>query len=152
MRVLCTFLMILCFAIGYTQDNEKIAVQQTIERFFEGFHKQDSSVIKSVVFNEIVMQRIAKNKDGKTVLRTQEFSKFLEGIIGIPKTTKFEEKILGYTIQIDDVMANVWTPYEFWLKDSFHHCGVNNFQLLKDDGVWKIIYLVDTGREDNCAK
>lgn len=47
-------------------------------------------------------------------------------------------------------MANAWTNYEFWLNDEFHHCGVNSFQLLKEDDIWKIIYLVDIRRVEDC--
>jgi hypothetical protein len=55
-----------------------------------------------------------------------------------------------YNIQIDGAMANAWTSYEFWVNGSFSHCGVNSFQLFKDEGAWKIIYLIDTRRKEGC--
>ena len=55
-----------------------------------------------------------------------------------------------YNIQIDGPMANAWTNYEFWVNDSFSHCGVNSFQLFNDQGSWKIIYLIDTRRKEGC--
>ena len=64
----------------------------------------------------------------------------------IPQTMKIEEKILTYKIQVDGTMANVWAPYEFYANGKLSHTGVNSFQLFKDEGIWKIIYLVDTRR------
>jgi hypothetical protein len=74
----------------------------------------------------------------------------VKSIARIPKDKKFEEKLLGFNIQVDGNMANAWTPYEFWYEGEFSHCGVNSFQLIKDDGEWKIIYLVDTRRKEGC--
>jgi hypothetical protein len=136
---------------AHAQKNEEIAVQKTIETFFEGFHKQDSVLIKSTVSAEIILQTVARDESGNPILRTQEFSGFLKSIVGIPQTTKFQEIIKSYSIQIDGPMANAWTAYEFRLNDNFSHCGVNSFQLLKDSkNVWRIIYLIDTRGKENC--
>ena len=100
MRKLFTFAVLLAFsAFGYAQgpnpsnEEDKNRVKQVIETFFEGFHKQDSTIIKSTVANEIVLQTTGRNAEGKTQFRTEEFSKFLKSIVGIPETTKFEEKL-----------------------------------------------------------
>ncbi|MGF1557596.1 MAG: nuclear transport factor 2 family protein [Flavobacteriaceae bacterium] len=144
------FLMALSSLSLSAQDSDKEAVQKTIETFFMGFHAQDSLIIKQTVAQGIILQRISQDSAGKTMVRTDDFSKFLKSIVSLPKESKFEEIIKSYNIQIDGPMANAWTPYEFRLKDVFHHCGVNSFQLVKSEGAWKILYLVDTGRSENC--
>ncbi|WP_044398228.1 nuclear transport factor 2 family protein [Lacinutrix sp. Hel_I_90] len=125
-------------------------VKQTITTFFEGFHKQDSTIIKRVVFKDIVLQSIGNNKEGLLQLETQDFSEFLKAIVSIPKDQKFEEKLLSYNIQIDGSMAHVWTAYEFWYNGQFSHCGVNSFHLIKENDQWQIFYLVDTRRREDC--
>lgn len=134
------------FAFGQTSEKEN--VKATIEQFFEGFHKQDSTLILSTVSKDIKMQSIGENRENKIVLSTSEFKKFLNSIVSIPKGKTFKETLLDYTIQIDGNMAHVWTPYEFWYDGNFSHCGVNSFQLFKNDNQWKIIYLIDTRRRD----
>lgn len=145
--------VILCLIIFNlsAQDSEKAVVQQTIETFFDGFHNQDSIQIKNTVSNDIVLQTISQDESGNTLVKTQDFSGFLKSIVGIPNTKKFEEVIKDYSIQIDGPMANAWTSYEFRIDDTFHHCGVNSFQLVKDsyEG-WQIIYLIDTRRKEDC--
>ncbi len=141
---------ILFLSTTLAQENDKLAVKEAIETFFEGFHNQDSTIIKKAVSDTIVLQTVARDKKEGEYVRSDKFQDFLKSIVGIPKTTKFKEKIKSYNIQIDGAMAHAWTPYEFWINDEFHHCGVNSFQLFKDTGRWKIIYLIDTRRKEGC--
>jgi hypothetical protein len=53
-------------------------------------------------------------------------------------------------VLIDGNLASVWTDYKFYIGEKFSHCGVNSFQLFKGDDGWKIIYIIDTRRKDNC--
>ena len=144
------FLLILFTSTGVIAQTEEDAVRQTIETFFEGFHAQDSMLMKSVVADRVVMQSTGRNKEGKTMFRETEFSKFLKGIVTIPDSIPFREEITGYSIQIDGTMANAWTDYKFWLKDEMSHCGVNSFHLINYDGDWRIIYIIDTRRKAGC--
>lgn len=132
------------------QESEKMAVQKIIEVFFEGFHAQDSIQIKQTVAKDIILQTIGKNKEGKSSIHTDNFNAFLKSIVSIPETTKFQEKLLSFDIKVDGAMANAWTTYEFWVNDTFSHCGVNSFQLFKDGADWKIVYLIDTRRKEGC--
>ncbi len=134
----------------WSQNNEQEAVQLAIEKFFEGFHQQDTLALQNSVSDAIVLQTISTDSLGSTVVRSESFNKFAQSIASIPKTMKFEEKLKSFSIQIDGNMANAWTPYEFWLRDEFHHCGVNSFQLVKYGEDWKIVYLIDTRRKEGC--
>ncbi|RYC52851.1 nuclear transport factor 2 family protein [Flagellimonas olearia] len=125
-------------------------IKQVIETFFDGFHKQDSTIIKSVSADYVVLQTTGRDQEGKTRFRNEEFSKFLTSICSIPDSIKFEEKLTSFSIQVDRTMANAWVGYEFWLNDAFSHCGINSFQLVDFDGEWKIIYLIDTRGKEGC--
>lgn len=146
-------IFILLFGLNLNaQKKESENVKATIIKFFDAFHKQDTIVLKSMVTDKIILQSISINKEGKTVLKEDDYNKFIKNIASIPKDKSFEEKLLDFNIQIDENMANVWTPYEFWYQNEFSHCGVNSFQLMKEDNAWKIIYLVDTRRREGCEK
>jgi hypothetical protein len=98
----------------------------------------------------VILQTISKKNDGNNEVRTDAFEQFLRSIISIPDSVGFREEILNYQIKIDGPMANAWTPYKFWLNETFSHCGVNSFQLAKGRDGWKIIYLIDTRRKEEC--
>ncbi|RAJ05815.1 nuclear transport factor 2 family protein [Arenibacter echinorum] len=146
------YFLVFLLALNFVnaQNSAEEMVKNTIDSFFEAFHQQDSVALKETVSRDIVLQTIGKDADGREVVKTDSFSHFLKSIVSIPATTKFEERIKSYNIQIDGAMANAWTDYEFWVNDSFSHCGVNSFQLFNDQGVWKIIYLIDTRRKEGC--
>ena len=146
-------IFILLFGLNLNaQKKESENVKATIIKFFDAFHEQDTIVLKSMVTDKIILQSISINKEGKTVLKEDDYNKFIKNIASIPKDKSFKEKLLDFNIQIDENMANVWTPYEFWYQNEFSHCGVNSFQLMKEDNAWKIIYLVDTRRREGCEK
>ncbi|WP_431109235.1 nuclear transport factor 2 family protein [Winogradskyella poriferorum] len=146
-------LIMFCLSLNIqAQDTDSEAVKATIVNFFEAFHKQDTIALKTMAKGDIKLQSISVNKEGKSILHESEYGQFLKNIASIPKENTFEEKLLSFNIQVDGNMANAWTPYEFWYNGNFSHCGVNSFQLMKEDDAWKIIYLVDTRRREECKK
>jgi len=150
MRVFICLLLLFISSLLIAQNNEKENIKKAVELFFDGFHNQDSTLIKSTTSTGIIMQTIGRDKEGTSVVKTSDFNNFLKSIVSIPDTTKFREKLLSFQIQVDGSMANAWTPYEFWINDTLSHCGVNSFQLHKQDGTWKIIYIIDTRRREDC--
>ena len=132
------------------QNPEEEAAKQAVVKFFEAFHKQDTIALRAMTKGDVRLQSISVDKEGKSNLNESEYGQFLKNIASIPKDRTFEEKLLGFNVQVDGNMANVWTPYEFWYQGKMSHCGVNSFQLMKEGDSWKIIYLVDTRRGEGC--
>lgn len=135
-----------------TEYDDQQQVKQVIEAFFEGFHKQDSAAMKNLVTDDVVLQTTARNKQGKTLFKTEKFEKLISSITSIPDSISFQEKLTSFSIQVDRTMANAWVGYEFWLNGEFSHCGINSFQLINFDGEWKIIYLIDTRGRAGCLE
>ena len=122
-------------------------IKKSVDTFFEGLHTTDTLKIQSVCDRDIKLQSVRLNTDGSARLVTDEPEKFYKSIASIPKEMKVEEKLLDYKIQIDGPMAHVWTPYEFYINGRLSHKGVNSFQLYNDNGIWKIVYVIDTRRK-----
>lgn len=146
------YLCVLLTSVVFAQEDENAKVKATIDVFFEGFHKGDTTLMKSVMMDKMLLQTTYITKDGNHALVSEESSKLISAIAKRPNDQKWDERLLNYNIQIDGIMAHVWTPYEFWLNDEFSHCGVNSFQLFNDNGQWKIIYLIDTRRKQGCSQ
>ncbi len=137
-------LAFMVFTISLQAQNQE--VQKTIETFFEGFHARDTIKIKSVCSDKMILQSIAEGAKGNK-LSDESAKEFYHSIATIPADLSFQEKILSYSIQVDGTMAHAWTPYEFYVKGKLSHKGVNAFTLFKDNGIWKIIHLIDTRRK-----
>ena len=128
---------------------EEEAVKNTILRFFEGMKMADSAMIRSAVSGTAVLQTIVTNKEGKTVVRTEDMTAFIKAVTR-PHDQVYDERIRFDVVRIDAALALAWTPYRFYVGDTFSHCGVNSFQLVKLDGAWKIQYIIDTRRKADC--
>jgi len=132
------------------QEKKEDEIKEVISLFFKGLQSGDTLAIKKTISNDLLLQTAFTNKEGKSILRTEDTSRFLNLVATKNPKDIWEEKLLSYNIQIDSIMANVWTPYEFYLNNDFSHCGVNSFQLFFDDKQWKIVYLIDTRRKQSC--
>ncbi len=137
---------------GFSQKSSAEAeAKKVVTDFFEAFHKQDSVALRNLAHPTIRMQSIGSNAEGKDQVSTMAYGNFLKSITSIPSTTKFEEKLHSFNVQVNGPLAIVVTEYSFWLNEKMSHCGVNSFTLVKEDEDWKIAYLVDTRKKDGCT-
>ncbi|WP_440068852.1 nuclear transport factor 2 family protein [Tenacibaculum discolor] len=141
---------VLTTVVSAQENSEKKAIKNTIETFFEGLHKGDSTLVSSTLNSTINIQTTFTNKEGKKVLVTESKAKLLTNIANKKPEHTYLEKLLSWDIKVDGNLASVWTPYEFYFNNEFSHCGANSFQLFNNNGKWEIIYLVDMRRRDNC--
>ncbi|TNE56459.1 MAG: hypothetical protein EP344_12550 [Bacteroidetes bacterium] len=145
-RQLFLFVLFLTSVIHVQAQDEEMAIKAVINQFFEGMHKGDTSLILDACTEAPVLQTIARNQAGNPVVRTQDFQEFVR-IIGNPGEHVYDERIEFGAIMAETALASVWTPYAFYLDNTFSHCGTNSFQLVKTTGGWKIQYIIDTRRK-----
>ncbi len=91
----------------------------------------------------------AFEKESQPVLRTGSIDGFVKGV-GTPHEKVWNESIWDSEVRIDGNLAHVWTKYAFYLGEDFSHCGVDAFQLFKDDNGWRIFQLTDTRQFEDC--
>jgi len=137
-----TLIVLMIFSFGSLFGQQKPA--ELVKTFFEDFHRQDTTQLSAHFTSEAVMKSISKDENGQTRIASVEIDRFVRSIGSIPSDRKFEEKILSYEVQEDDLMAQVWTPYEFYINQKLSHTGVNVFVLSKVNEEWKIVFLIDT--------
>ena len=133
---------------GKAQTTED-SVKATINQLFDGIRNADGSAVTGAFADSAVLQTIARNKEGKTYIRNEQVKGFGDFVSRLKKGTA-DEQIAFETIKIDGPLAIVWTPYKFFIDGKFSHCGVNSFQLVRLNGVWKIQYLINTRRTQGC--
>jgi hypothetical protein len=109
----------------------------------------DGALLKSTFADSAILQTISRNKDGEIQIKNETVGAFATSISQLQKGDA-DERIVYDVIKIDGPLAIVWTPYKFYYKGVFSHCGVNSFQLVKLKGDWKIQYLIDTRRKKEC--
>lgn len=130
------------FCFGQQTENKE--VEKPIRNLFLAMKNADSELLKTTFSETAILQTITKEG-----VKNEDIKEF---IASISKMTKddLDERITIEAIHVDGNLASVFTPYSFYFKGKFSHCGANSFQLVKQNGEWKIQYLIDTRRKDNC--
>jgi len=141
--------LVLIFVSAFlsAQNSDEIQVKTAVNQLFEAMKEADSAKVVQAFSTNAVLQTITKNGE----VKEETVKNFAASISKITKNDAVE-KITFSNILIDGNLASVWTPYEFYYKGQFSHCGVNSFQLVKSNNEWKIQYIIDTRRKDNCKK
>lgn len=129
--------------------SEDVAIKKIIDQFFDGMRAGDSTLVRKTLHPSIRFQTCYFNQAGISNIAQDDVNEFLVAV-GTPHEDKWDERITSITIRVDANLAQVWTDYAFFLNDQFSHCGVNAFQLFKDQTGWKIIQITDTRRKENC--
>jgi hypothetical protein len=143
------YLILTFIAVNAFGQTDETGVKKAVEDLFTGMKKNDTALIRSAFATNPILQTIVRNKDGKVAVMSEPLDSFLISIAH-PHTEVYDERISFDAIKIDGDLAMVWAPYKFYLGHTFSHCGVDSFQLVKENGFWKILYLVDTRRRQNC--
>jgi hypothetical protein len=146
MRLLLILTFISSQAFAQT---EEAGVKQIINNMFEGMKRGDTALIRSCFTTAPLLQTLRKDKEDRDIIDTEPLDSFL-AIMARPHKDVYDERITFNVVWIDGNLAMAWTPYRFYIGEKFSHCGVDSFQLVKINGTWRIQYLIDTRRKQNC--
>jgi hypothetical protein len=146
--IVLTVMMCGATAKGQTAED---SVKTVINNMFTGMKTVDTILLKSCFADSMVLQTISRNKEGKLVVRNEAPSGFID-FISKESPGNADERITFDVVKVDGPLAIAWTPYNFYYKGQFSHCGVNSFQLVRFNGEWKIQYLIDTRRKQGCVE
>ncbi|MBN3580854.1 nuclear transport factor 2 family protein [Algoriphagus aestuarii] len=139
------------FGFSVQAQTEEEAVKAVINSLFDGMRAKNAAQISNAFSSDAIMQTIQDKPEG-TMIGNNSVQDFAKSIGSVPAETMLDERLTDYVIQVDANMATAWTPYQFFVNDKFSHCGVNSFQLVKINGTWKIVYIIDTRRKDACVE
>ena len=132
----------------YAQNAED-SIKAVINKMFTGMKNSDTVLVKSCFTETAIMQTFGKDKEGKIIITTDSPSDFAKIIATIPAGAA-DEQIVFKDLKIDGPRAAVWTPFKLYFSGKFYSCGVNSFQLVRLNNIWKIQYILDTRRKTNC--
>lgn len=144
--ILLTILVYLAKAGAQTAED---SVKAVINKMFTGMKNADAALLKNSFADSVILQTISRNKEGNLVVINESPADFMD-FVSKESPGNADERIIFETIKVDGPLAIAWTPYNFYYKGQFSHCGVNSFQLVRFKGEWKIQYIIDTRRKQEC--
>lgn len=137
-------------SIAQDSVDDAVAVRNAIHTMFEGMRLGDSAMVSQVFYPEAAFFSAYITKDGESKLEQGSVQAWLNAI-GTPHENVWNEEWWDPKIHVDGNFAHAWTPYAFYIDDTFSHCGVDSFHFIKNaKGLWKVFHATDTRRKSDC--
>ena len=103
------------------------------------------------VFVARVVEDVVPAADDWRMLATAPVTA-IAGVTGLPADgAPFVLPVNAYAVDIDGDIAMVWSPYVFTIDGKVAHCGTDHFDMVREDGRWKIANLTWSKRTTGCA-
>ena len=134
---------------GARAQSPQDSVRTAVNQLFAAMKSADSTQLVAAFDDSAVLQTIIVDSAGKVSARSYPATQFASAIGKLPKGAA-DEQIHIETLKIDGPLAAVWASYHFYYNGTLLHCGVDSFQLVRVNGVWKILYIVDTRNKGAC--
>jgi ketosteroid isomerase-like protein len=145
-RMMLLFLLLTLGLRGWTQEDQ---VRAVVDQLFHAMLLKDTSALRNCFIPGVQLMSYTHDSKGNARSKSDSLYDFLRQIELIGET-EIEEVLTGWQCNIDEGMASVWAPYEFFYDGKFSHCGVDNIQLMKIHDEWKITLIADTRRKHDC--
>lgn len=115
---------------------EKAAPFAVVEKLFAEMAAANPAGILALGTPENQLVAIRKLRDGSSrveVITGEAFSKMFTN-----KEANLREEMYAPQVEVEGDYAMVYGRYVFFVGERLSHCGVNQFNLVKVEGVWKI--------------
>lgn len=122
------------------------AIMAVVDRMFAALAAKDSAALLA----EVVPQGWATANDlgPRRSVRSVGWAEFASHLPRIPGRPM--ERLIDPHVHVEGDIAMIWSRYEFELDGRFSHCGVDHFDLIRQDGRWKVLNLTWTQLYENC--
>ncbi|QNQ07750.1 nuclear transport factor 2 family protein [Sphingomonas alpina] len=135
-------------AADHGSKEDAVAVLATIDTMFKALAAKDPAGIIAVTVPEGRATGTSVTDTGEHRLTSSDWAGFAARLAKVPG--KPVERNIDPHVHVDGDIAMVWTPYEFTLDGAFSHCGINHFDLIRVQGVWKVQNVTWTQRRTGC--
>ncbi len=128
---------------------EEAAVLAPINAAFATFETGDSATLLRYVYPEGRVTAVGKTPTGVDGVRLLSFSEFASRL---KPGSGFKERITNPAIEIDGDVAMVWAPFTVEIGGKIASCGTDHFDLIRQDGAWKIMNITFSSRTAGCTR
>jgi hypothetical protein len=139
--------VVLCLcAESHAQNPEEKQVLEVVEAFFIALEKQDTAAFRKMFLKDARNYAVMQLEDS-VVVRGQSAGGFRFNPKQILKERLRKEST---SVKIEGRIAMVWAPYDLWINETFSHCGVDVFTLIKASDGWRIASISYTVEKNGC--
>ena len=82
----------------------------------------------------------------RTGIRSESWTQFTQRAAD----SSFQESISDPAIEVDGDAAMIWAPFVVRVGGKVHNCGFDHFDLVRENGAWKVMNLTFSSRITGC--
>jgi len=124
------------------------AVMAPINAMFAGLEARDGAMILAQTRPDGGATVATEKPGGTHSIRHLNWADFAGGIK--PGPERYKETLLDPAVEVDGDVAMVWSRYVFTIDGKPHHCGVDHFDLVRENGAWKVQNVTWSSRTTGC--
>ena len=128
--------------------SDSAAVIAVVQRLFDAMATRDTSAARALILPgaRVVAVRLGA---AAAMPRVQSDTAFIRSL-GSPPAALLE-RMWNPLVRVHGGLAELWTPYDFYLGGRFSHCGVDSFTLVRGRDGWLIAGIAYTVEPTGCA-
>ena len=134
--------------ISFSQSDDRALILETVQKFFDSIEFRDRQLLESILVPNSLNISARELDDGEAQFNVMSYDEVVTALTRPGRNAK--ERSWDETVLIQGNIAVVWTPYDFHVDGVFSHCGIDSFQLIKQDGQWLISNSSWTLETENC--
>jgi ketosteroid isomerase-like protein len=118
-----------------------------VNALFAAFAAGDAAAVLRQVYPDGRVTSSGRRADGAANVRQQSWTQFVERI---RPDRGFDERISEPKIAVDGDIAMIWAPFVVRSGGKVSNCGFDHFDLIRENGVWKVMNLTFSSRTTGC--
>jgi hypothetical protein len=116
------------------QEDEEDALR-AVQAFLDAINNRDTAAYRALVLAEVKNLIIVPQGDS-IVYRWRSTEESVDNLGS--EGPDLHERIWEAQVRVNGPIADVWSPYDFYVDGEFSHCGIDAFQLVRTDAGWRI--------------
>jgi ketosteroid isomerase-like protein len=125
---------------------EEQAVLVPINQLFAAFAAGDSAAVLRLVYPDGRVTAVGTLRSGNG-LREQSWTEFAARL---KAGEGFQESISDPAIEVDGDIAMVWAPFVVRIGGKVSNCGIDHFDLVRQNAAWKVMNITFSSRTTGC--
>ncbi len=123
-------------------------IAATVDALLVTLETGDAPALLKLVYPEGRVTGRGTFPGGATGLRSRSFTEYAGRMV---PGSGFVERITNPVIEQDGDVALVWAPFTITMGGSLVSCGYDHFDLVRENGAWKVMNLTFSSRTEGCG-
>jgi hypothetical protein len=124
------------------------AIAATVEALLATLETGDAPALLRLVYPEGRVTGRGTFPGGATGLRSRSFTEYASRMT---PGSGFVERITNPVVEQDGDVALVWAPFTITMGGKVVSCGYDHFDLVRENGTWKVMNLTFSSRTEGCG-